>query len=100
MSGWYWQDCGLVVKQGLTMGQAMQPAGYDTFAIGKWHLDGNPVERGFDHYFGHLGGGSDYFKGSPSHRLDSKPFKPEADSAFYTTDANADYAIKFVSERA
>ena len=58
------------------MGQAMRPAGYDTFAIGKWHLDGNPVERGFDHYFGHLGGGSDYFKGSPSHRLDLKPFKP------------------------
>jgi len=98
MSGQYWQDCGLGVKNGFTMGQAMQLAGYDTFAIGKWHLDGNPVERGFDHYFGHLGGGSDYFKGSSAHRLDLKPFKPSSDRSFYTTDANADYAIKFISE--
>jgi arylsulfatase A-like enzyme len=98
MSGQYWQDCGLGVKRGLTMGQAMKSAGYDTFALGKWHLDGNPVERGFDHYFGHLGGGSNYFKGSPSHRLDDKPFVPANDGKFYTTDANADYAIKFIGE--
>ncbi len=98
MSGQYWQDCGLGVKRGLTMGQAMKSAGYDTFALGKWHLDGNPFQRGFDHYFGHLGGGSDYFKGSPSHRLDDKPFKPANDGKFYTTDANADYAIKFIGE--
>ena len=98
MSGQYWQDCGLGVKRGLTMGQAIKSAGYDTFALGKWHLDGNPFERGFDHYFGHLGGGSDYFKGSPSHRLDDKPFKPANDGKFYTTDANADYAIKFIGE--
>ncbi len=98
MSGQYWQDCGLGVKRGLTMGQAMKSAGYDTFALGKWHLDGNPVERGFDHYFGHLGGGSDYFKGSRTHRLDDKPFTPASDGRFYTTDANADYAIQFISE--
>jgi arylsulfatase A-like enzyme len=98
MSGQYWQDCGLGVQRGLTMGQAMKSAGYDTFALGKWHLDGNPVERGFDHYFGHLGGGSDYFKGSRTHRLDDKPFVPANDGKFYTTDANADYAIKFIDE--
>lgn len=98
ISGQYWQNCGLGVKRGLTMGQAMQASGYDTFAIGKWHLDGNPVARGFDHYFGHLGGGSDYFKGDKSHRLDDQPYKPASDGKFYTTDANADYAIKFISE--
>ena len=98
MSGQYWQDCGLGIKKGLTMGQAMRPAGYATFALGKWHLAGNPVDRGFDHYFGHLSGASDYFKGSPSHRLDDKPFKPADDGKFYTTDANADYAIKFLDE--
>lgn len=98
MSGQYWQDCGLGVKRGLTMGQAMKCAGYSTFAVGKWHLDGNPIERGFDHYFGHLSGGSDYFKGNPSHRLDGQPFKPANDGKFYTTDANADYTIKFITE--
>lgn len=98
MSGQYWQDAGLGVKQGLTMGQAMRAAGYATFAVGKWHLDGNPVDRGFDHYFGHLSGGSDYFKGNPSHRLDRAPFQPAPDAKFYITDANADYAIKFITE--
>lgn len=98
MSGQYWQDCGLGVKKGLTMGEAMRNSGYATFAIGKWHLDGNPVERGYDHYFGHLSGGSDYFKGNPSHHLDDKPFRPDKDAKFYTTDANADYAIQFISE--
>jgi arylsulfatase len=98
MSGQYWQDCGLGVKQGLTMGQAMRATGYATFAVGKWHLDGNPIERGFDHYFGHLSGASDYFRGNPSHRLDDKPFKPADDGKFYTTDANADYAIQFITD--
>lgn len=98
MSGQYWQNSGFGVKRGLTMGEAMRSAGYATFALGKWHLDGNPVDRGFDHFFGHLSGGSDYFKGSPSHRLDSAPFKPKPDGKFYTTDANADYAIKFMEE--
>lgn len=98
MSGQYWQDTGLGVKRGPTMGEAMRSAGYATFALGKWHLDGNPVERGFDRYFGHLSGGSDYFKGNASHRLDAQPFKPEADGKFYTTDANADYAIRFIKE--
>jgi arylsulfatase A-like enzyme len=96
MSGQYWQDCGLGIKKGITMGQAMRSAGYATFAVGKWHLNGNPVNRGFDRYFGHLSGASNYFKGSPSHRLDDKPFKPAKDGTFYTTDANADYAIGFI----
>jgi arylsulfatase len=98
MSGQYWQDCGPGIKRGITMGQALRGAGYATFAVGKWHLDGNPVERGFDRYFGHLGGASDYFKGSKSHRLDDQPFRPPADGTFYTTDANADYAIQFITE--
>lgn len=98
MSGQYWQDCGLGVKRGITMGQAMKSAGYATFAVGKWHIAGNPFERGFDHYFGHLGGVSDYFKGSPAHRLDDQPFKVPTDGSFYTTDANADYAIQFITD--
>lgn len=98
MSGQYWQDCGLGIKRGLTMGQAMRAAGYDTIAIGKWHLLGNPFDRGFDHYFGHLSGGTDYFKGNPSFRLDGEKFNPPTDGKFYTTDANADYAIKFMKE--
>ena len=80
------------------MGQAMRGAGYTTLAVGKWHLDGNPFDRGFDHYFGHLSGATDYFKGNASFRLDREKFKLPTDGKFYTTDANADYAIKFITE--
>jgi arylsulfatase A-like enzyme len=98
MSGQYWQDCGFGVQRGITMGEAMKSADYDTFALGKWHLDGNPVERGFDHYFGHLSGGSHYFQTNTSHRLDAEPFTSKPEDKFYTTDANAEYAIKFIEE--
>ncbi|WP_168566227.1 arylsulfatase [Crateriforma spongiae] len=97
VSGQYWHDCGLGIQTGLTMGQAMRGQGYATIAVGKWHLNGNPIDRGFDHYFGHLSGASNYFKGHPSHRLYDQPFQPK-DDRFYTTDANADYTIEFIDK--
>ena len=57
-------------KQGLppdqiTLPQLMQKAGYATGAVGKWHLGAHPqfhpMKRGFDEYFGALGGGHIYF---------------------------------------
>ncbi|MCO8120635.1 arylsulfatase [Stieleria sp. TO1_6] len=98
MSGHYWQNAGFGVKRGQTMGELMKSAGYATFAVGKWHLDGNPVDRGFDRYFGHLGGGSHYFRCTPTQRLDKKPYKENPEEPFYMTDANADFAIQFLDE--
>ena len=47
--------------------KVLQDSGYNTSAIGKWHLgfeDGKyqPLDRGFDHFFGFLGGGKNYFE--------------------------------------
>ena len=43
----------------------LQRAGYFTGAIGKWHMgkaaDYHPNNRGFDEYYGFLGGGHEYF---------------------------------------
>lgn len=45
----------------------MKQAGYITGAVGKWHLGAHPQfhpnKRGFDEYFGALGGGHQYFPG-------------------------------------
>ncbi|NQT89520.1 sulfatase-like hydrolase/transferase, partial [bacterium] len=54
---------------------------------------------GFDRYFGHLSGATNFFKGDNSFRLDEAPFKVP-DKGFYTTDANTDYAMKFLDEAA
>ncbi|MGJ8743986.1 sulfatase-like hydrolase/transferase [Polaribacter sp.] len=45
----------------------LQNANYNTAAFGKWHLgfqDGSyqPLDRGFDYFFGFLGGGKNYFE--------------------------------------
>ncbi len=44
----------------------LQKAGYRTGVIGKWHLGGappfHPLNRGFDYFYGFLGGGHDYFR--------------------------------------
>lgn len=97
LSGLFWQDSGQGIKSGITMGQALRAAGYTTLAVGKWHLDGNPVDRGFERYFGHLSGSTDYFKGNDTWRLDDKPFTDFKED-FYSTDANTDYAIRFVEQ--
>ncbi|WP_276167465.1 sulfatase family protein [Zobellia alginiliquefaciens] len=47
------------------MSKVLQNAGYYTSAIGKWHLGSapkfHPNKRGFDNFYGFLGGGHDYF---------------------------------------
>lgn len=45
----------------------LQDANYNTAAIGKWHLGHEngayqPLDRGFDYFFGMLGGGKNYFE--------------------------------------
>ena len=46
--------------------ERLQEAGYVTGAIGKWHLGAaepfHPNNRGFDYFYGFLGGGHDYFR--------------------------------------
>lgn len=95
MSGLWWTEAKVGMKKGITLGTAMQGAGYKTCAVGKWHLDGNPVDRGFDHYFGHLSGAADFFRGNESFRLDSGPYT-DFPEGFYATDAFTDYTIDFI----
>ncbi len=96
MSGQYWQHAGMKIEKGPTLGHVMQSAGYRTYAVGKWHLTGNPVDEGFNRYFGHLGGATDFFLGDNSFHLNENPWpRPKH---FYATRAYTDFAIQFVKE--
>jgi arylsulfatase A-like enzyme len=48
-----------------TVGDRLKSVGYTTGGLGKWHLGAahpfHPNRRGFDFYYGFLGGGHDYF---------------------------------------
>jgi arylsulfatase A-like enzyme len=51
----------------LVLPKALQEGGYRTALIGKWHLgharkEDRPNARGYDHFYGHLGGQIDYEK--------------------------------------
>jgi len=48
-----------------TLAEVLRVCGYTSGIIGKWHLgahiSNHPLNRGFDEFFGHLGGGHSYF---------------------------------------
>ena len=85
------------LKRAVTLPEILQPAGYFTTMTGKWHLDKEPTDFGFQRYWGHLSGATHFFEGDDTFRLNGEKWQvPEKD--FYTTVANADFALKFIDE--
>ncbi len=90
-----------------TYPQLMQKAGYTTGAVGKWHLGAHPQfhpnKRGFDEYFGALGGGHMYFPGTGGGAEYNIPLnrngKDEAQTK-YLTEQFGDEASSFVERHA
>jgi arylsulfatase A-like enzyme len=54
-----------LARQETTLAAALRSAGYHSGLVGKWHLGAHenfhPLNRGFDEFYGHLGGGKRYF---------------------------------------
>ncbi len=95
---------GLSIKEKL-MGEYLQPFGYHTGMVGKWHLgvasQFHPLRRGFDEFWGFLGGGHDYFKTLPGTKASdflSEIQKWEKTGTFtgYLTDRIGESACDFI----
>jgi len=87
----------------VTLPQRLKAAGYVTGMVGKWHLGQTagltPLDRGFDQFFGFLGGGHIYL---PSDKVQGDYAAPifrnrePVQETRYLTDAFGDEAAAFV----
>jgi len=77
----------------------LKPLGYRSYMSGKWHIDGDPLKNGFDHYY-ESGNGQGYFS-AKGHTEDGVELPAgKVDGSYYSTVAIADYAIKYLKEHA
>ncbi|MDP4896398.1 MAG: sulfatase-like hydrolase/transferase, partial [Akkermansiaceae bacterium] len=51
----------VALSHGVTSAEVLGEAGYFTAMTGKWHLQKEPTDFGFERYFGHLSGACNYF---------------------------------------
>ncbi len=108
------------LRNAITLGEVLQEAGYLTLWSGKHHGLENPVNRGFDRYYGLKDGACNHFnpgeqrpgegmparKGPPGGKrvrswcIDQEMFEPYTPEAkdFYTTDYFTKYALEWLDE--
>src|SRR4051794_25050081 len=81
------------------LSSALHPLGYRTYHSGKWHIDGKPLQNGFDHSYSLEDHNHNF---SPkNHTEDDRPLPPvELGSGYYTSTAIASHAIKCLAEHA
>jgi arylsulfatase len=98
LSGLYCTQAGdESLSRATTIARALGDAGYFTSMTGKWHLHKEPTDFGFQRYWGHLSGATDFFLGDSTFRLNGEAWQG-FDADFYTTDANVDFSIRFLEE--
>ena len=95
---------GVLPAHCVTIPEVLKPAGYRSYMVGKWHLNGqksDPVMRGFDEYYGLLGGFDTFWNERPYSRLPKgRPKRNYEPGKFYATDVFGDYALDFLADAA
>ncbi|MDP6930826.1 MAG: arylsulfatase [Planctomycetota bacterium] len=99
-------------RQCVTIAEALRPAGYATYMVGKWHVTKStsvqgpkhnwPLQRGFDRFYGTIHGAGSFFDPHTLVRDNTMisafadpEYKPET---YYYTDAISDHAVRFIEK--
>ena len=100
---------GQVSKRAATLAEMLRPAGYNTHALGKWHLmrmtdataagpfDYWPLARGFDRYYGFLSSLTDHW--NPELFCDNHPIAKPQRAGYHLSEDLIDQAIHFIRDQ-
>jgi arylsulfatase len=98
---------GQITPRAATIAEVLREQGYNTFALGKWHLanmedcgpagpfDQWPLQRGFDRFHGFLGGATDQY--SPELVIDNHPVEPPSAPGYHLSEDLVDQAIRMIT---
>ena len=118
MTGLYFQRTDVAeFSHTATLGEVLRPAGYNTWWSGKHHSKFNPVTRGYDHFYGLLGGAENHFNpwsieipgqpapdGKVGKKVKIKPWMDDLKNVTpwqtvkYDTDGFTDKALKWLDD--
>ncbi|GAB6119478.1 arylsulfatase [Dysgonomonas termitidis] len=98
---------GFLNNECVTIAEVLRTAGYKTYMSGKWHLssdrqnegavmDNWPNQRGFDKFYGIVGGAANYFETVVN--INNKRVETPKDGSFYFTHAISDNAINYIDK--
>ena len=100
---------GQISKRTSTLAEILKPHGYNSFAIGKWHLmrmtsatsagpfDAWPLGRGFDRFYGFLGAFADQY--DPELVEDNRVIKTPNSEKYHLTEDLTDQAISMIKSQ-
>ncbi len=96
-------------QNAVTIAEALKPGGYRCYMSGKWHVtnktDGTdtsswPCQRGFDDFYGILGGAANYYQPLSLKRNNEPLTITEKDEGYFFTDAVSDEAVRQIRAHA
>jgi arylsulfatase A-like enzyme len=101
-------------RRSVTIAQALKPAGYASYMIGKWHVTSHvnpkseaekhnwPMQRGFDRFYGTIHGAGSFYDPSTLVRdnvmitaFSDPEYQPQE---YYYTDAISDQATRYIAD--
>jgi arylsulfatase A-like enzyme len=97
---------GRIARSAATLAEMLRPVGYNSYAVGKWHLAPTdemtpvgpyehwPLQRGFDRFYGFMDGATDHW--TPDLVEDNRAIDPPRHEGYHLSADLADRAVEYV----